>query len=250
MVNNAPYRYRLPRSGVSTSDRVVSLPSTAGVRAGMLQFRRVPSRDAWMRVPLAAQGDRLVGGLPRQPAAGKLEYSVILETTDGPLHLPEPGRSVTMRFKNPVPSWLLVPHILLMFTALIVGIRAGLGAVFAPNGLPRLILVTLVALTAGGLVLGPIVQKLAFEQLWAGFPFGSDLTDDKTLVMWVVWLVAALVVRRAEQRTGRRVRGAALAAAVVMLVVFLVPHSVRGSELDYGLVDQGVAPAEAVTTGK
>jgi hypothetical protein len=35
-----------------------------------------------------------------------------------------------------------------------------------------------------------------------------------------------------------------------MLGIFLVPHSVRGSELDYRLVDQGVAPAEAVTTGR
>jgi hypothetical protein len=123
------------------------------------------------------------------------------------------------------------------------------GAIWAPDGLRRLALVTLATLTLGGLVLGPIVQKLAFEQLWAGFPFGKDFTDDKTLIMWLVWVAAAVVIHRAGA-SARRVRFATLAAAVVMLGIFLVPHSVRGSELDYRLVDQGVAPAEAVTTGK
>jgi len=242
-------RYRLPRSGVSTAERAVSLPKAPSIVGGAIEYRRLRSDDDWQRVPMAAEGNRLVGYLPRQPAAGKLEYTVILETTAGETRLPDAGGPLVMRFKNPVPAWLLLPHIILMFTALLVGTRAGLGAIWAPEGLRRLVVITLGALTLGGLVLGPIVQKLAFEQLWAGFPFGSDFTDDKTLIMWAVWLVAAIVIHRA--RAGpRRVRGATLAAATVMLGVYLVPHSVRGSELDYRLVDQGVAPAEAVTTGK
>jgi hypothetical protein len=241
-------KYRLPRSGVSTTDRAVRVPHPPAVLAGALEYRRLRSDDPWRRVAMALEGDRLVGHLPRQPAAGKLEYAVILQTTDGERRLPE-GREVVIRFKNPVPAWLLIPHVILMFTALLVGTRAGLGALWAPADLRRLTLITVGTLTVGGLVLGPIVQKLAFEQLWAGFPFGKDFTDDKTLVMWLVWVAAAVVVRRAD--TGaRRVRAAALVAAVVMLGIYLVPHSVRGSELDYRLVDQGVAPAEAVTTGK
>ena len=247
-LDGVSHKYRLPRSGVSTVDRAVRVPRPRAVLDGALEYRRLRSDDAWQRVAMAPEGDRLVGHLPRQPAAGKLEYSVILRTTEGERRLPE-GREVVMRFKNPVPAWLLIPHIILMFTALLVGTRAGLGALWAPEGLRRLTLITVSALTLGGLVLGPIVQKLAFEQLWAGFPFGKDFTDDKTLVMWLVWVAAAFVVRRVN--TGaRRVRAAALVAAVVMLGIYLVPHSVRGSELNYRLVDQGVAPAEAVTTGR
>jgi len=242
-------RYRLPRSGVATTDRAVSLPGVPAIVGGVIEYRRLRSDDEWQRVVMAAEGGRIVGRLPRQPAAGKLEYTVILATAGGETRVPEGGAPVVMRFKNPVPAWLLLPHIILMFTALLVGTRAGLGAVWAPEGLRRLVAITLGALTLGGLVLGPVVQKLAFEQLWAGFPFGRDFTDDKTLIMWVVWVVAAVVVHRAGAGP-RRVRGAALAAAVVMLGVYLVPHSVRGSELDYRLVDQGVAPDQAVTTGK
>lgn len=248
-VNGASYRYRLPRSGTSTHDRLVSLPVAPGVTGGHLEYRRLRSRDAWEEVPLTVDGDRLVASLPRQPAAGKLEYTVTLATTGGAVRLPPDEAPVTLRFKDPVPAWILLPHILLMFTGLLVGIRAGLGAIWAPIGLRGLAIVTLATTTVGGLVLGPLVQKLAFGQLWAGFPFGNDLTDDKTMIMWLAWVVAAVVIVRAGDASPRRVRGSALAAALVMLAVYLVPHSVRGSELDYTLVDQGVAPTEAVTTG-
>jgi hypothetical protein len=236
---DATYRYRLPRSGTSTTDRAVRLRAAPGVAGASLEYRRFRTQDPWRRVPLMPDGDHLVGHLPRQPAAGKLEYTVTLATTAGDVQLPADGSTVTMRFKDPVPAWVLIPHILLMFTALLVGIRTGLGAAWAPTGLRQLTLATLTTLTLGGLVLGPVVQKLAFGQL----------TDDKTMIMWLVWVVAAWTVIRAGSRAPRRARLAALSAAVVMLAVFLIPHSVRGSALDYTQVDQGVAPANAVTTG-
>ena len=39
-------------------------------------------------------------------------------------------------------------------------------------------------------------------------------------------------------------------AALVMTVVYLIPHSMRGSELDFAAVDAGVPAAEAVGTGR
>ena len=44
-------------------------------------------------------------------------------------------------------------------------------------------------------------------------------------------------------------RATVLAAAVVMTVVYLIPHSLRGSELDYVRVESGTPAAEAVQTG-
>ena len=40
-----------------------------------------------------------------------------------------------------------------------------------------------------------------------------------------------------------------LVATVVMMVVYLIPHSMRGSELDYGKLEQGVHPKDAIGTG-
>jgi hypothetical protein len=80
----------------------------------------------------------------------------------------------------------------------------------------------------GGFVLGPLVQKLAFGTWWAGVPLGWDLTDNKTLIAMVIWIAAL-----AAGRKGRGARGWILAASVLMLVVFLIPHSLMGSELKY-----------------
>ena len=38
-------------------------------------------------------------------------------------------------------------------------------------------------------------------------------------------------------------------AALVMIGVYLVPHSLGGSELDYEALDQGADPREAIDTG-
>ena len=38
------------------------------------------------------------------------------------------------------------------------------------------------------------VQKAAFGAYWTGFPFGYDLTDNKTVLMWLAWVLAALAM--------------------------------------------------------
>jgi hypothetical protein len=125
-----------------------------------------------------------------------------------------------------------------MFIALLVGIRAALGALVHPPGIRRLAWTTLGLMTVGGMILGPIVQKYAFGAFWTGWPFGYDLTDNKTLLMWIVWVGAALVLWKRPSPRDRIVRGSILVAAVVMMVVYLIPHSLRGSELDYSQLEE------------
>ena len=242
------YRYRLPRNGISTGDRVISLPSAPVITGGVLRYRRLRSTDEWSTRPLVIDGERWDAAIPRQPAAGKVAYQVLLDTRDGAVTLPPDGPAV-MRFKNPVPAWLLVPHILLMFSALLLGVRAGLGAVLAPRGLRAVVYATVAVMTLGGLVLGPLVQRAAFGQLWTGFPFGRDLTDNKTIIMWIVWVVAALAVVGAGPRL-RRVRVITCGAAIIMLAVFMIPHSVQGSELDYTTLERGPTNAAPDAPGR
>lgn len=243
-----PYRYRLPRNGLTTGDRVVSLPTAPGITGGLLRYRRLRSNDDWSTRPLVPDRERWSAAIPRQPAAGKVAYHVLLETQAGAVMLPPDGPAV-MRFKNPVPVWLLVPHILLMFSALFVGLRAGLGAIFAPRGIRTLVNATVAVMTLGGLVLGPLVQRAAFGQLWTGFPAGHDLTDNKTIIMWIVWVVAAVAIATTGPRL-RRIRVITCGAALVMLAVFMIPHSVQGSELDYTTLQQGRPSAGPDTTGR
>ena len=55
---------------------------------------------------------------------------------------------------------------------------------------------------------------------------------------------------KAKEAPGWRGRLTVLVAAVVMTVVYLIPHSLRGSQLDYEAVDAGVSAEEAVRTGR
>jgi Na+/melibiose symporter-like transporter len=114
----------------------------------------------------------------------------------------------------------------------------------------KLVFITLAGMTLGGMVFGPFVQKFAFGAYWTGFPFGGDLTDNKTLIMWVCWLIAAGVLAIKPRTKAVYGKIAVVVAAVVMTAVYLIPHSMRGSELDYGKLEQGVHPSEAVETGE
>lgn len=94
------------------------------------------------------------------------------------------------------------------------------------------------------------MQKATFGAYWTGFPWGFDLTDNKTLLMWLAWVLAALVAGPRPRPREEWNRAAVLAAALAMAVVYLIPHSLRGSQLDYSKVRPGADAAEAVVTGR
>jgi hypothetical protein len=230
------FSYRLTRSGDSTSDEEVVVPDPGGGVAGRLFFKRYPTNDPFTPVRMERVGENLVGLLPAQPAAGKLEYYVVFLTPEGEIRVPG-DETVILRFKDPVPIVVLVPHIVLMFSALLLGVRTGLGALLHPPGIRRLAWITLGFMTVGGMILGPIVQKYAFGAFWTGWPFGYDLTDNKTLIMWLAWLGAVTVLRWRPKPRDRFGRASVVLAALVMMGVYLIPHSLRGSELDYGRLE-------------
>ncbi len=242
------FRHRLTRSGWTYEDERVSIPYPGEGVSGTLYYKRHKTDDPMTAVPLVVEESELAGYLPRQPAAGKLDYTIVLETPAGRVRVPDREENVVVRFKDAVPLWVLLPHVFFMFFAVLFGIRAGLSAVVQPSGMVRYAWVAFLLMTVGGMVLGPIVQKLAFGAYWTGFPFGYDLTDNKTLLMWVVWVgaCASLLIRRS---TAWQRRMAVTLAAVVMLAVYLIPHSLRGSELDYGELDRGIPASHAVGSG-
>jgi hypothetical protein len=238
-VADETYRFRLIRSAYSTADTLVAIPRPQTAVSGSLHYKRYPTNDDFTAIPLQVYGDQLGARLPAQPPAGKLEYFLTLETAQGSLTIPDnESGSVVMRYKGPTPVYVLLPHVVMMFFAVLLGMRAGLAALFAPAGMTRLSWTTLGLVTVGGMILGPIVQQSAFGAYWTGFPLGYDLTDNKTLIMWLAWAAACLVLLKCS---GRELvcRTAVMVAAVVMVVVYLIPHSLRGSELDYSQLEQG-----------
>jgi len=223
-------RMRLVRSGKTGEPLTVAIGAAAGMRADVA-WRRYPTGDPWVVVPMRRAADgRLVAKLPSQPPAGKVEYQVRLRSVEGAVAV-FPARPAVARFKDEVPLWLLLPHVLCMFVGMLVAVRAGLESLSSGGDPRRLAWPALVLLALGGLLLGPAVQKLAFGAWWTGFPHGIDLTDNKTVIAVLAWGWAVWRLR------GRRRAGwAVVAATLVTLAVFSIPHSTWGSELRWDQV--------------
>lgn len=219
--------YRLERTHGGTDDHRVTLDGTRPSVSGVLSYKRFKTNEGWTEVPMQREGTALAASLPHQPPAGKLQYRIQLHAGDQTTTIP-PGDPVVMRFKGAVPTFFMATHILFMSLAMIFSNRAGLEALSRHSRPRPFVLWTIISLFAGGLLLGPVVQKYAFGNWWTGVPFGHDLTDNKTAIAFVFWLAAFLAGRK-----GRRARGWVVLAAVVMLGVYLIPHSVLGSELDF-----------------
>jgi hypothetical protein len=194
--------------------------------SGNIIYRRYKSYDEWIEVPMQRRGDTLFASFPEQPWAGKTEYNVSF--SDGKTIVRPPEESIVLRFKGAVPDNILIPHILLMFLAMLFSARTGFAALAREKATFAYTIFTILFLVPGGLILGPIVQKYAFGAYWTGWPFGHDLTDNKTAIAFIAWLLALIMLWR-----NRENRGWALAASIVLLAMYLIPHSVLGSEIDH-----------------
>jgi hypothetical protein len=227
-LTNGEIRYKLLRSAEVTSDCEIGLEVADPEVSGRLLYRVFKTDDPWAEAVMTRDGNRLVGYLPKQPMAGKLEYRVLLDDHGREVPLAG-GEPVIIRFKGRVPPSLLIAHVLIIFAAMLFSTRTGISALDRGSDPRRLAVWTAVLFFVGGFIFGPLMQKFTFDSWWTGFPLGKDLTDSKTLLAMLAW-VAALVAGRG----GRKNRGWVLAASAITLVVFLIPHSLLGSELKPG----------------
>lgn len=221
------YEYDLPRSHGGDGDAPVFVVIPDHAVTGQLSLRRYKSNDTWTTSPMERRGDTLTGALPHQPPAGKIMYTISLES-HGEAPVAVTREPVVLRFKGDVPLVILIPHVIFMFTAMLLSTRTGLEAFARRSNVAVMTMWTLGLLGLGGMILGPIVQKYAFGSFWTGWPYGYDLTDNKTLIAFLAWLAAAILARYR-----RSLYLGPIIAAIVLLAVYIIPHSVLGSELDY-----------------
>ena len=232
--NEIEYKIELLRSHSTSKPAPVSIEVSDEKIDGKVYYRRFPTNDNFNEVGLVRVGNNLEAALPNQASAGKLEYYVLLNNVDTGENLLNSGH-VIIRFKDDVPKTVLVPHIFFMFFGMLLSNLTGLLALGKKEKYKFYGIITLLFITIGGMILGPIVQKFAFGELWTGVPFGWDLTDNKTLVAFLFW-IAAVIGNWKKDRPYL-----SILAAVVTLIIFSIPHSAFGSELDYstGVIGQG-----------
>jgi hypothetical protein len=237
-INNAVHEIKLVRSLSLAEKSEVRLDLPDSTIKANLFFKRYKTDGEYQVAGFVYRTDPKHAGfyadVPQQPVAGKLEYYIeIIDKSGSHIYFKE--KPIVIRFKGDVPAFVLVPHILLMFIAMLFSTLAGLMAVIKFPLYKKYTVWTLILFIAGGMVLGPIVQYYAFGDLWTGIPFGWDLTDNKTLIALLFWILAVIMNRKQDRPLYTAL------AAFVLLLVFSIPHSLFGSELDYnsGQVTQG-----------
>lgn len=241
-VNNTNYEVKLVRSIEIGSNTEVKLGIDDKTIQARLFYKQYPSIDDYKSVDFVYKEKPVDSYLmnkvfkiteetgwfapvPEQPAAGKIQYYFQITDKQGTTSYLK-DTPVVIRFKGAVPSSILAPHIFFMFFAMLLGNLAGIMAVFRHNRFKFYTTVTLFTLLVGGMILGPMVQLHAFGEAWAGVPFAWDLTDNKTLVAFIFWILAFVMNRKKERPVYT------IVASIVMLIVYSIPHSMYGSQLD------------------
>ena len=234
-LNNTNYTFKLLRNHGGDEDCEVSLEVPDSSIHGKLFYKHYPTNEEWTEVALIRDSGLLKADLPHKQPAGKLAYYFQLTSKNETADVSSDNPAI-IRFKGDVPGVIMGPHILLMFVAMLLSNLAGLLAMVKHQRYIFYGKLTMILFFIGGLILGPLVQLHAFGEAWTGIPFGWDLTDNKTLISFVFWMVA-VGMNWKKSRPGYTVL-----AAVVLLLIYSIPHSMFGSELDYstGEVTQGV----------
>jgi uncharacterized membrane protein YeaQ/YmgE (transglycosylase-associated protein family) len=238
-LNNKEYDLKLSRSIALDEKSEVNLAIADTSVKARIFYKLLNSKNEYQAVDFKhrtePKKDVFYAEVPQQPAAGKLQYYIELTDSQGVKSYFKES-PVVIRFKGGVPLYILLPHILCMFTAMLFSTLAGLMAAIKFPQYKKYGFVTMILLIIGGMILGCIVQKLAFGDYWTGVPFGWDLTDNKTLIALIFWVLAVIMNRKGDRPVY------SIIAAVVVLIVFSIPHSLFGSQLDYstGQVTQGI----------
>lgn len=258
-----PKRLTIDVNDVETELKLVrslSLDDRAEIKLNMkdtnvqarLYFRRYPTNEEYRKVDFSYKSYKLdswfmnkvfkiskdegfFAEVEQQAPAGKIQYYFEITDTQGTKNYFQ-DEPIVVRFKGAVPSIVLTPHIFFMFFAMLLATLSGILAIFRNKYFRIYTFVTFIFLLIGGMILGPVVQKYAFGDLWTGVPFGWDLTDNKTLIAFIFWIIAVIGNVRKERRI------LTIIATIVLLLVYSIPHSMFGSELDYesGEVTQGL----------
>lgn len=216
------------RTHVGSNDCPVILRISDITVKGVLYFRKFPGEEEMTKVEMKREGDKLVAYLPKQPPASEIEYYVSIEK-GGTLIMDDANAPIVVRFRGDVPAIVMIPYLLLMFLAMVFSNVTGIYTLFRINSYKYWAAATFAVLAIGGLVLGPIVQKYAFNILWAGVPLEWNITNNKTLIVILLWVLALVMIQH---------KSAAIwvfLASLGTFTIFLFPHGLLDSQLNHGI---------------
>jgi len=236
--------------------------------------------DGWMTeetVVMVERDGHFSGGIPGTKE--NLEFSYFIEarasdgnSTQSPGYAPACSYSFKVLASKRVTPVLLWAHVVVIIGGLGIMVAAALAGLVQlarrrERDLDRVVKYTGISaglVFLGGFPLGWAVALQRYEVAWTGLPFGWDITDNKTLVIMLMWIGAVLLAKgsmsrmlarrggnfcpfklglKAGARASGRLRGwlererkdivgpgmlslVVILVTVVSLALYLVPHSI------------------------
>ncbi len=188
-----------------------------------------------------ASGAAWEAAIPNAGRGSSVEYYVEIDTGGGtsqriPAGAPRENLELTFKGKPNIP--LLIAHVLAMLGGLACLLIGSICAIrFLRTGralgaMRRLALLGAALLFIGSLLLGIVIEYQVFGTYWEGWPFGRDVTDTKTGLFLVLWVVLLLMRGRtiwndrtaAGGLTDRTWARWLVALTALTLALYLIPH--------------------------
>ena len=179
--------------------------------------------------------------IPAQARGTPIEYYVEARAgADLVVRVPgeETGPGFSFYFKGTPNRILLIFHVVLTFISIAVLLLSGYLAVKAIRNrkvtmrIPRLAFIGSVVFFISSFPLRMVVAHQTYGKPWAGFPLGTDFTDNKALAIVLYWAAAAFLYRgsvfRRDPSTDvlsmRVLPYVYIAGVIVTVVLFLIPY--------------------------
>jgi hypothetical protein len=182
----------------------------------------------------------LVGNLPAGEIGQRLLYRIEL-SKDNVLKAslaPAKERGYLLKYKGPVSAFILIPHIILMFAGVFSAFMAlfyGFDLILGKKKVKQAAIAVLLAFFCefiGGVLIGIEVSHEVFGGSgWGGWPLGNDVTDTKTEIFLLCWLITMIFgwaglsgkkLAISDKMFGTMV----IVSFIVTLAAFLIPHSI------------------------
>ena len=134
------------------------------------------------------------------------------------------------RFEGKASFILLLLHIVLMVAALFLLIHALYYAMYyIRNGekethIIKSVNVGILAFFITGFPIGCVIEKQVLGNYWEGFPFGTDITDSKTLVILLIFVVF-MYLQKKGKISMKGYSWSVIINTIITIILFLLPHS-------------------------
>lgn len=227
---------------VGPGEPAVKLSISPGVEECPRVFYRTEGGDELKELPMLPSGDDAwTAKLPDLGRGGRLSYAFLIAGRDGStIRLPaRPDRFFLLKYKGDYSVPVLVAHVIFMFGAfffMILSVMGALRILMGREGKTETVSMTrwvMIFTFVGGWPIGFILNYQRFGVVWEGFPFGYDITDNKTQLIFLMWIVTVFLVKgsflgRGEEKDFIGAGGFALAVLIsfiVSMALYILPHS-------------------------